>query len=44
MLLSQRQRLLDLVARLDREGASNNTARIAIELMSQAPAPAAATA
>ena len=34
MLLSQRRRLLDLVARLDKEGASNNTARIALDLMS----------
>ena len=44
MLMSQRQRLLDLVARLDREGASNNTARIAMGLMaaskSTEPSPA----
>jgi lipid-A-disaccharide synthase len=32
-LLTQRQRLLDLVARLDQEGASNNTARMALQLM-----------
>ena len=34
MLLAQRRKLLELVARLDREGASQNTARIALELIS----------
>jgi lipid-A-disaccharide synthase len=35
MLAKQRERLLALVARLDREGASANTARMALKLMGQ---------
>lgn len=33
LLLAQRQKLLDLVARLDKEGASANTAKMAMDLM-----------
>ncbi|HEX2988560.1 MAG TPA: hypothetical protein VHS06_10365 [Chloroflexota bacterium] len=36
LLASQRKRLLDLITRLDKEGASTNTAKIALELMATA--------
>ena len=39
LLASQRKRLLDLVARLDQEGASTNTAKIAMSLMGNARLP-----
>lgn len=42
MLLQQRQRLLELVASLDKKGASNNTAQMALDLMKPSGAAPAA--